>query len=427
MSRTRWEDRGRDDRVIFRTNWIFLVPRLATCAPLLVLTIAFVALVRPHQWPLWLLPLAPLLAIAWIVVDWWQRVFVFHRGRLYASTSLLHLQQRVLNFSFQNWTLVQPFLGKLLDYGDVEIGMGANPDRLECIGRFEAFVEALDVLRQQQATEQQTPPSQWQQRAVVLITEARQRDFPSHVPQWLKLLLEPPPPVPRPVDVTLKPIAEEVVKPGLGPPLGVAKPMRIEARVVVPPDFELETPHVQTVEVSAGADSEPINFKIVSTSSERKMVAVDFFQESQYLGRVEVETALKKERRASQIISAHYTPALRVRQLSPDLTILIVEIPQGKERCLYRFLLLSPLHELALNFENAGEIELQTAPEVYFEEIFAELNDYLREGDVYEEVFFKRLNSLGTNFYDQLFPEKLKRIYMGETARQSRNRADRFR
>lgn len=167
MSRTRWEDRGRDDRVVFRTHWIFLVQRLAACASLLALTIAFVVLVRPHQWLLRLLPLAPLLAIAWIIVDWRQRVFVFHGGRLYVPTGLLHLRQRVFNFSFAQWTLVQSFLGKLLDYGDVEIGMGADSDRLECVGRFAAFVEALDVLRQQQQAAQQAQPSLLQQQAVV--------------------------------------------------------------------------------------------------------------------------------------------------------------------------------------------------------------------------------------------------------------------
>ena len=171
MTRTRWENRGRDDRVVFRTHWTFLARRMAACVPFLALTMAFVVLVKPHQWILWLLPLVPLLAIARTVIDWRQRVFVFHGGRLYVPAGPLHLQQRVLNFPFQNWTFVQPFLGKLLNYGDVEIGMGANPDRLECVGRFEAFVEALDVLRQQQ-TAQPTPPSMLQQQAVVFTPAA---------------------------------------------------------------------------------------------------------------------------------------------------------------------------------------------------------------------------------------------------------------
>jgi hypothetical protein len=129
---------------------------------------AFVVLVRPHQWTLRLLPSAPLLAIVWIIVDWRQRVFVFHGGRLYVPEGLLHLHQRVLNFPFQNWILNQSLPGKLLDYGDVEIGMGANPERLECVGRFKNFIEALDILRQQQAA-QQAPPTQWQQQAVVFM------------------------------------------------------------------------------------------------------------------------------------------------------------------------------------------------------------------------------------------------------------------
>ncbi len=172
MSRTRWEDRGRDDRVVFRTHWIFLVKRLAMWVPLLALSIGFVALLRPGGvfWPLRLLPLIPLSAIVWNFADWRQRIFVFYKGRLYRPDGILHLRQRVLNFPFSNWTFIQSFLGRLLDYGDVEIGMGANPDRLECIGRFAAFIEALDVLRQQQAAGNQPRPSQVQQRAVVFMT-----------------------------------------------------------------------------------------------------------------------------------------------------------------------------------------------------------------------------------------------------------------
>jgi hypothetical protein len=176
MTRTRWEDRGREDKVVFRTHWIFLIKRLAACVPFLVLSIGFVALVRPCFRPLWLLPLIPLIAIAWIVVDWRRRIFVFHGGRLYKPMGFLHLSQNVLNFSFAQWTLVQSFLGKLLDYGDVEIGMGNNPDRLKCIARFAAFVEALDVLRRQQGTSQQSTPPQVQQQAVVFMTVTPEED-----------------------------------------------------------------------------------------------------------------------------------------------------------------------------------------------------------------------------------------------------------
>jgi len=172
MSRTRLEDRGRDDRVVFRTHWIFLIKRLAACAPFLALSIGFIALARPRFGLLWLLPLIPMGAVAWVYADWRQRVFVFHGGRLYKPVGILHLHQRVLNFSFVQWTLIQSLLGKLLDYGDVEIGMGANPDRLECVGRFAAFVEALDVLRKQQAASQPATPPQWQQQTVVIMPGA---------------------------------------------------------------------------------------------------------------------------------------------------------------------------------------------------------------------------------------------------------------
>lgn len=94
MSRTRWEDRGREDKVVFHTHWIFLAKRLAVWVLLLALSVWFVGLVKPHQWSLRLLPLIPLIVIALIAMDWRQRVFVFHGGRLYVPTGLLHLNQR---------------------------------------------------------------------------------------------------------------------------------------------------------------------------------------------------------------------------------------------------------------------------------------------------------------------------------------------
>jgi hypothetical protein len=138
---------------------------------------------------------------------------------------------------------------------------------------------------------------------------------------------------------------------------------------------------------------------------------VEFFQDSRYLGRAEVETTVGEKPRESHPVSAHSSLALHPQQLAPDLTIYIEEVSLEKERRLYRFLLLSPIHELNLKFEKAGEIEMQAPPDVYFEDLFAELNDWLRERDVDDDLFFKRLSSLGANLYDQLFPGKLKRIY----------------
>lgn len=169
MSRIRLEDRGREDRKVFHTHWTFLVKRLTACALPLAVSIFLAVLVGSRFWPVWILPIISLGVIVWVVVDWRRRVFVFHNGRLHKPEGWLHLRQRVLNFSFGQWTFVQSFLGKLMDYGDVEIGTGSGTDSLECVEHFSAFVEALETMRQQQAAAQQTPPSQVQQQAVVFM------------------------------------------------------------------------------------------------------------------------------------------------------------------------------------------------------------------------------------------------------------------
>jgi len=210
------------------------------------------------------------------------------------------------------------------------------------------------------------------------------------------------------VAITLEPTTEQ----GIELTLDLSELMEVDVLVVISPaDFDLRSPIVQTIEVPLDTNSAPVIFKLVPKTVGRKTIAVEFFQNTRYLGRAEVEATVGKERRESRTVSAHSALVLRPRQSAPDLTIYIEEIPLRKEWRLYRFLLLSPIHELDLNFEEADGIELQTAPEVYFEEIFAELNEWLQGSDADEAVFFKRLNSLGANLYDQLFPEKLKRIY----------------
>lgn len=214
------------------------------------------------------------------------------------------------------------------------------------------------------------------------------------------------------VAITLKPITEQAVQLDLEPPRDKPEPMKVDVCVIFSPlDFDLESPNVQTIEVPLEADSAPVIFKLVPKSVGRKTIAVEFFQNARYLGRAEVETTVGEEERASHTVSTHFILALRPRQLAPDLTFYIEEISLGKDRRLYRLLLLSPIHALNLNFEETGEIELKAAPEIYFEEIFAELNEWLRESDIDERVFFRRLTGLGANLYDQLFPDKLKRIY----------------
>ncbi len=214
------------------------------------------------------------------------------------------------------------------------------------------------------------------------------------------------------VAIALEPISNQSAELALEVPSDDEEPIKVDACLAVSPQsFDLKSPSVQTIEVPFDEDSAPVIFKLVPKSVGRKTIGVEFFQDTRYLGRAEVQTTVEEKLRESHPVSAHVALALRPQQLAPDLTIYIEEISLEKERRLYHFLLLSPIHELNLSFEEAGEVELQAPPEVYFEGLFAEMNDWLGEPDVDDDLFFKRLSSLGANLYDQLFPEKLKRIY----------------
>jgi len=214
------------------------------------------------------------------------------------------------------------------------------------------------------------------------------------------------------VAVTLSPVSEQAVQLALQLPPDLTEPMRVDVCVDVSPmDFDLQSSNLQTIEVPLDADSAPVIFKLVPREAGRKTIGVEFYQNARYLGRAEVNTTVGVEREPTQAVSSRFPLKLHPRQSAPDLAIHVETTPLVGGRWLCRFFLFSSISELGLGSEEAGQVELQAAPEEYFEAVFAELGEWVREVDTDERVFFKRLSSLGANLYDQLFPEKLKRIY----------------
>lgn len=213
------------------------------------------------------------------------------------------------------------------------------------------------------------------------------------------------------VAITLKPTSENAVPLDLQAPPDFTT-LKVDACLIVSPVvFDLQGSNIQTIEVPKDADSTPVIFKVIPKTLGRKTLAVEFFQDARYLDRAEVEITVEKEAEMAETVYARPALALHTQPVSPDLTIYIEEVALDKTRRLYRFLLLSPLRDLNLHFEEVGEIELKGEPAAYFADIFAELNAWLRQRNVNEAEFYGRLNSLGASLYERLFPEKLKRLY----------------
>lgn len=204
------------------------------------------------------------------------------------------------------------------------------------------------------------------------------------------------------VAITVKPINERAVELPLEPPPDKAEPMRVDVLPVISPlDFNLESPSVQTIEVPLDTDSAPVIFKLVPKSEGRKIIAVEFFQNTRYLGRAELETTVSREVQASCPAPTQATLSLGPSQ-PPDLTILFDRVDLGNGKHYYRYKLLSHLRELNLYFEEFHTLETDVKPEGLLEEIIAQLN---------RGVSNKRLNSIGVSLYNRLFPNDLKRLY----------------
>ena len=189
------------------------------------------------------------------------------------------------------------------------------------------------------------------------------------------------------------------------------QPTKVDAFVVVSPlDFDLESSNVQTITVFPSVDSAPVLFKLVAKSEGRKTIAVEFFQNTRYLGRAELETAVSQQVQYPHPVSAQATLEMSATQLPPDLTILFDRVPVGDDRHYYRYRLLSPIRELNLWFDEFRSPETNVTPQGFLEETFTQLNRML-SSDTPDEFFFGRLNSIGMSLYRRLFSDDFKRLY----------------
>jgi hypothetical protein len=213
------------------------------------------------------------------------------------------------------------------------------------------------------------------------------------------------------VAITRKAVNTEAVPLPLERSSDDTQPIRVDAYVVVSPlDFDLESSNVQTIIVFPNADSAPVLFKLVAKSEGRKTIAVEFFQNTRYLGRAELETVVSQQVQFPRLVSALAVLEVSATQSSPDLTILFDRVPVGNDRHYYRYRLLSPIRELNLWFDEFHSPETSVMPQGFLEESFTQLNRLL-SSDSPGDFFFGRLNSIGMNLYRRLFSDDFKRLY----------------
>jgi CHAT domain len=213
------------------------------------------------------------------------------------------------------------------------------------------------------------------------------------------------------VAITRKAVNTEAVPLPLEPSLDDTQPMSVDAYVVVSPlDFDLESSNVQTIIVFPNDDSAPVLFKLVAKSEGRKTIAVEFFQNTRYLGRAELETIVSQQVQVPHLVSALAVLEVSATQSCPDLTILFDRVPVGNDRHYYRYRLLSPIRELNLWFDEFHSPETSVMPQGFLEETFTQLNRLL-SSDSPGDFFFGRLNSIGMNLYRRLFSDDFKRLY----------------
>jgi hypothetical protein len=230
------------------------------------------------------------------------------------------------------------------------------------------------------------------------------------------------------ITLTLQPSTSQAVS----IELDASGSMELDAVVVVSPlEFELQGSNVQTIRIKPQADSDSGMFKLIPKQAGETTIAMEFFQNSRYLNRVEVTTTVLPDaqaapsvqfvstasavdthsQQATPVSTAHAEIIAQWLGLPPDLTILFDRIVTGNNRYKYRFQLRSPIRRVNLVYDEFVTEETDVVPQGILEYVLADLNALIGDTSLSEEVFFERLNAIGTDLYNRLFPNDLKRLY----------------
>ncbi len=180
--------------------------------------------------------------------------------------------------------------------------------------------------------------------------------------------------------------------------------------VVSAPGYKIKGEPFATIEVPLDRDSEKATFLLAGLEEGPKPVLINFYQNKRYIGTVSLESCVVRnaghgvQDTAKNKVDVDFSGS----GSAPDLTLNITEntLPTGQTEL--RFTLISTLDEIHL--QDGGSVLLRQEPSSWLEQAFSSVEQLNRaEEDV--EWTLRRLQSIGHELYEQLFPVRLKEVF----------------
>ncbi len=180
--------------------------------------------------------------------------------------------------------------------------------------------------------------------------------------------------------------------------------------VVSAPGYKIKGEPFATIEVPLDRDSEKATFLLAGLEEGPKPVLINFYQNKRYIGTVSLESCVVRNAGHGVQDTAKNKVDVDFSGIgsAPDLTLNITEntLPTGQTEL--RFTLISTLDEIHL--QDGGSVLLRQEPSSWLEQAFSSVEQLNRaEEDV--EWTLRRLQSIGHELYEQLFPVRLKEVF----------------
>lgn len=176
-----------------------------------------------------------------------------------------------------------------------------------------------------------------------------------------------------------------------------------------PADFECTGPCVQRVAVPLDSDAAPVIFRLIPRSAGHKVLVVDIYQGSSYVGGIQVSTVIEHSIRPPRPPMPRGFNLLS-EDSGPDLSLFVEATGDPRVRQTFRYKLISR-RDLGFYHRDVGEMQIDR-PYAYLEAIRSELNAAASHDDE-SALLNRRLAHIGSDFYDKLFPDEMKRQYWG--------------
>jgi hypothetical protein len=195
----------------------------------------------------------------------------------------------------------------------------------------------------------------------------------------------------------------------------------IPVQVIVECDdgFEIDGKYYDIINVPVELkDSYPVIFNIKSKKEGKHAIQIRFFQQTTYVGEIKLESLVISSENQPQLSVSHShsqnkewkseSAILENVFPGPDITIFIHErkISTDFEYDVLIFSSNTPIEEM-------GPIKFQFNPEIKFNKIFEDIENFIGDPTIIE----KKIKAKGMSLYDELFPPSLKESYWERRAK----------